>query len=139
MAARSAESPGRTATASGEFGEVIYEKIGIEALVGSDVEEKDKAVMKQWWQQHVTSAASSMELGLELKSWRCRKPQKQGINQKGVPKGQVYAKISFAVQNKEMEAAVCSALAKLGGIRKIGTPPRGTLEREARALLSKLK
>ena len=84
-------------------------------------------------------AVNLQQLALGLKSWRCRKPKKPTEKKKGVPKGDSYAKLSFAVKTPEMEEALVEALSKLGGIRKVGTPPRGTLEREAKEMLASMK
>ena len=107
---------------------------GIEALVADEqVEAGPKNIMRQWWVQYVEKAANAQQLALELKSWRCRKPKKPTEKKKGVPKGDSYAKLSFAVKTPEMEEVLVEALSKLGASGRSahlrGGPSSGRPER----------
>jgi hypothetical protein len=52
-----------------------------------------------------------------------------------------FYKVSFAVANtgSEFERAILGSLESLGGVKKIGPPPAGHLEREAQRLLERMQ
>ena len=110
----------------------------LEGMNKDDIGESERQVLKSWWETCVQPARSHDELGMEIKAFRVKKPPKQSKSKKGKP-STPYAKVSFAVRDMNAEQALARAMEKIGGVRKVGTPPRGTLEREAQRLLNKMK
>ena len=97
-----------------------------------------RSEVKAWWDRSIVQKEEE-EVSLELQSWRCRKPQKQSTGSAKKPNPKDYARLTFSIRDEVGENAVVEATKAAGGTRKAGTPPKGTLEREARRLLDKFK
>lgn len=112
---------------------------GISALAeDAFLPQEVKGAVKQWWDRCI-SGKEEEEVAMEVQSWRCRKPQKPSAPHGKKPHPKDYARITYSIRDWHGEAAVAAALKAGGGVRKVGTPPKGTMEREARRLLDKLK
>jgi len=106
-------------------------------------------IMKYWNQR--ASQVDSEDLEEDIRICRARKPPKQEMKRKKKGGSTVelkeYCRFQIALAQRTgrdeqlltVERELVEYLIAVGSIRKHGTPPKGTLEREARALLSKIK
>jgi hypothetical protein len=92
------------------------------------LKESDKQILVQYWNEAVKKPREDLEL--EIKHCRA----KPTYDKK-------FYKISFAVActGGDFEKALLSSMETLGGIKKIGPPPAGHLEREAQRLLERMQ
>jgi hypothetical protein len=97
-----------------------------------------RSEVKAWWDKNILEKAEE-EVSLELRSWRCKKPQKQSNGSSKKPNPKDYARLTFSVKDEQGELALVNAIKAMSGVRKVGTAPKGTFEREARRLLDKIK
>ena len=107
-------------------------------------------IMKYWNLR--ASQVDSEDLAEDIRICRARKPPKQETKRKKKKGGNVvelkeYCRFQIALAQRTgreemlqpVEMELIEYLIAAGSIRKHGTPPKGTLEREAKALLSKIK
>lgn len=94
--------------------------------------------LRAWWS--MLCEGGEEKVAREIPVWKCRKPQKtnEKANKRKKHPAQ-YAKLTFSIKNQEVEELVARALEVLGGQRKVGPPPRSTLEREASKILDKVR
>eukprot|EP00972_Heterocapsa_arctica_P024510 3615012-Heterocapsa_arctica.AAC.1 len=97
-----------------------------------------RAEVKAWWDREIVEK-SEEDVSLMLQSWKCKKPQKQSSGSSKKPNPKDYARLTFSVNDVQGERALVNAIKSVGGVRKIGTAPKGTYERDARRLLDKIK
>lgn len=93
-----------------------------------------RASLQEWWNESVVDK-SEVEFMSEIQSFRVRKPKKQSKGKKKKVPEEEYAKITLRVGSQKGMVAIVAALEALGGIRKMGSAPKSTMEREAKRLL----
>lgn len=102
------------------------------------VQEDTRQDLLKWWEDNIANKEEE-EVEKQILSFRVRKPKKQSKGRKGKVPAKEYAKVTFRLLDIEAGENLARAFCELGGIRKTGTAPKGTLEREALRLLQKFK
>ena len=103
-------------------------------LEKEDLTTETRAELLAWWREKIEDKTEE-ETCLEIQSFRCKKPLKFHKKHGGAE----FAKVTFKVGSLMGEEILVKVLTAMGGTRKVGTPPKGSMEREASRLLDLYK